>query len=141
MVSPLDLKSAYHEVVHGGIDDLVTELRQADSLVDCLKRDKVNSVFKNNSLWVDQKPKSGHCEYKHAVTNLTVGWQNHSGKKKSSYIAAAQAKDLLQVLQQHMNILGNDIFGYKIGNWKTQPDYNAAANNYTNSKKLVAKSA
>ena len=129
-VSADDMKIAYNEVIKNGLDDLVTKLRNNPKACKNLKRKELKTLFDSCPLWAKESNGSGHATYKHKLTNVVVGFQDHSGGKKQASIAAAQAKEIMDNLQTHINILGDDIFKYKIKNWKTEPSYPEAVKNF-----------
>lgn len=81
-----------------------------------LKRTEVETFFTNCPLWEREKQSSGHMKFKHKITHLTVCFQNHTGKNNSSDIAIAQAIEIRDVIQKHVDTLGAEVFKIKT-NW------------------------
>lgn len=132
-LDPQLFQVAYEEVKLHGINHLVTELRENPLKQHQIKRKALTNLFKNLPLWERQNQSSGHVTFKHKITGIVVGFQNHSGKNnKETKIHQDQAVALMNNLQEHMNILGNEIFKYTTHNWKTTPNYDLALTNYRN---------
>lgn len=71
----------------------------------------------------------GHATFKNKVTEVVVGFQAHG---KDNTLQPAQEVQLRDSIQEHLNILCNDVFKYTTKNWKTEPDYEKAVINYKN---------
>jgi len=85
--------------------------------------------FTKNSGWIKQKKADGHLTFAHKVTKVTVGYQAHSSSKDTT-VSANIMGTLLDGVQKHINILGNDIFGSTTGSWSVVPNYTKALNRY-----------
>jgi hypothetical protein len=93
-----------------------------------MKLQEVQTLF-TNSLWIQEKMTSGHKQFTHAVTGVTVEYQAHI-KGKENTIAPGIQKQLLEQIQEHVNILSNEVFRYTTHHWKEEPDYDRALRNY-----------
>lgn len=89
-----------------------------------MKLQEVETLF-SNSLWVPEKMTGGHKQFTHALTGVTVEYQAHI-KGKENTIAPNIQKQLLEQIQEHVNILSNEVFHYTCRNWKEEPDYERA---------------
>lgn len=121
LVTVSDLEAAYRDAVrNNGIIALVKTLRDRQTI----KLQDLNSCFANN-LWVKSAQSTGHLKFTHKVTKVMIEYQNH-GNEVSEKIQ----KQILEQAQTHINILGNDIFKYATQNWKQEPDFQKALENY-----------
>lgn len=120
-----DLRIAYEEATKpNGLISLLAHLREPNKKYTVKKTDIYN-IFKNCPLWEEQDTKSGHVKFKHKITQIVIGYQNHGGPTMDP----GGADQLLNNVQTHLNIMCNDIFHYTVGNWKTEPNYQQAAAN------------
>ncbi len=79
------------------------------------------------AVWSAQKTKTGHRKLIHKVTGIVINYGNH--KKQ---IDPGAVLTVFELVQKHLNILCNDIFVYKMNNWKKKPDYVASAKRIEN---------
>jgi hypothetical protein len=128
------LKSAYRDALSKEIP-FVCALRDPGALHSIKKRD-LTSLFTSLPLWEQpSKGASGHVVFKNKVTGVVVGFQGHSTRGKDSVPSTGILKEVLGKLQLHLNILGNDVFGYIHRNYKKEPDYKIALKNVRSLKK------
>lgn len=114
-----DLVNSYAEA-RAVLIPLTKSLR--DPLVR-LKIKKLNTTFKKTALWEEQKTGSGHTKFSHKVTRVIVEYQAHSSGSKDSCISPHIQAQILEQVQQHLNILHDDIFHYPEQGWKTPPNF------------------
>jgi hypothetical protein len=131
MTAPINtdtLQKAYYEVVrNNGINGLVCLLRQNPTARYNIRRQDLLNLFSNLPLWKRTDSGDGHVCFQNILTNVRIGFQGHG---KTTEIKASQAMDIMEQLQEHMNILGNDIFAYRTRSWKYEPNYEQAVANY-----------
>lgn len=121
------LQDAYISVTKdGGLIDFVKQLRDAGD--EKLTHNQMIQLFEGLPDWEKPKKRSGHVDFKNKVTGFKIGF---SGHKNDGTLNAPEKKDYLNIVQEHINILGNTIFSYSQYNWKTVPDYRQAQRNYT----------
>lgn len=124
------LRTAYEEVMKkDGIGDYVVLIRENPEQRYKVKRAAMKTLLDNSATWDYLKTGSGHHAWKNKITGITVGFQGHSSTQQAE-IPASQAVALMDTLQEHINILGNDIFRYRTANWKSEPDFDQALKNY-----------
>lgn len=129
MVTLQDLQTAYFEIADNGpVDDYIADIRQNMLAKYNIKRSDLLSRFASPrmSLWQQATTRNGHVKFTHKITRVVVGFQAHG----SNTIDPNGAEDLMNELQRHVNILGNDIFKFTVRNWKTVPDFNHALTSY-----------
>lgn len=129
MITVQDLQTAFYEVADNGpVDAYIADIRESVSAKYNVKRNSLLSLFDSAkmSLWQQAKTKNGHVKYTHKITRVVVGFQAHN----DNTLDPGGAEELMKTLQKHVNILGNDIFHYRVRNWKTVPDFNQALANY-----------
>ncbi len=120
------LQKSYQEVVKdGGLSDFV-ETAKMDKY--SIKTRKFQSLFDKN-LWRDASSPSGHVVIKNIFTRVVINYSNHE-----PYIDPGAVESLSLKIQNHINLLGNNLFLYKNSNWKTQPDYESAVDNLFNQR-------
>lgn len=126
------LKHSYFEATQkDGLIDLTKQLRDKSAK---LKINDLHAHFSKASLWTSTKQATGHCKFTHKVTGVIVEYQGHNSSKDTTIYHKIQDQILNQV-QKHLNILCNDIFQYKLNNWKKEPDLVESLERY---KKLYA---
>lgn len=127
-ITPATFRNAYLEVIRtNGINDLVCKLRQDPTARKNIKRQQLITMFTSLPLWKRTDEGDGHVAFQHALTHIRIGFQGHG---KSSNISAQQAMAMMDQLQEHMNILGNNFFDYRTRNWKHEPNYESAVTNF-----------
>lgn len=129
MVTVDSLRMAYYEVANNGpVDEYVTALQQSNQLKYSQSLNKIQSMFNGTimSLWTRTDTRNGHVKYRHAITQVTVEFS-----ARLNPLDPGAAYELYEKLQQHINILGNEIFKFTTHNWKIVPDFNRALANYT----------
>ena len=125
-MQPTALQTAYDEAVRpNGLIAFVTKLRDPAEKYN-LSKDEVYVLFKGCPLWQEQATKSGHVAFKHQITGIVVGYQNHGGPK----VDPGGAVSLRDQVQQHLNILANNVFSYTVQHWKTEPDWALSEQRY-----------
>ncbi len=128
------LKNSYEEATaKNGLISLVTEMQEAFKAQHegqgraVIATQRVASVIeKSGSLWESTGQATGHKPFKHKVTGVVIGYEGHGPKEIYGYHLEVLHKNL----QDHLNILCNDIFAYKTKNWKTEPDYEVSLSRY-----------
>ncbi|PIS00691.1 MAG: hypothetical protein COT84_06200 [Chlamydiae bacterium CG10_big_fil_rev_8_21_14_0_10_35_9] len=88
-----------------------------------ITRDQIRAAF---SGWQSKVTCSGHLKFFHPITLQMGEFINHGPLKKEVIVSVCR------VIQAHLNILGNDIFGYRTCNFKFEPDYNKAVDRWLN---------
>jgi hypothetical protein len=83
---------------------------------------KIQKLF-NSKVWVSLNDKGGHIKKQHAITKTIIEYKNHDNKNG---IDPGAVMTILDTVQTVLNVLGNDVFKYKLRNWKTEPNYEAA---------------
>lgn len=130
------LKKSYEEATaNNGLIALVTEMQEALAAQRqgmgraTIATQRVASVIeRSGSLWESTGQATGHKPFRHKVTDVVIGYEGHGPKE----IYGHHLEVLCANLQQHLNILCNDVFAYQTRNWKTEPDYVASVNRYNN---------
>ena len=90
-----------------------------------LKKNDLNRLFKNSILWQTVSNGTGHNVFRHKVTHVLVSYQAHNTRSKDTTVESHIAQHVLESVQEHMNILANDIF--KLRNWqKEAPNFQQA---------------
>ncbi len=125
-VSRQDLQTSYYEVTKSnGLVELLHTLRAEKQKYSVKKRD-VYTIFSNCPLWIEAKTGDGHVKFQHRLTGVVIGYQAHGGENMDP----GGAEALKNRIQDHVNMLGNDIFGYTSSNWQAEPDYDQAAKRF-----------
>jgi hypothetical protein len=119
------LQRAYLEATaNNGLIFLVKKLRNEGT--GNLRKDEIRRIFESLSrqfgLWENVATGSGHTKYRHGLTGAVIGWQAHG----PTNLPQAQAKEILEVVQDHLNLLHNDIFQYTSKGWRGEPNYIAS---------------
>ena len=127
-MQPTDLQIAYHEAIStNGLIELLATLRDNGEKYKT-KKDTIYSIFSNCPLWEEEKTKSGHVKFKHKITQIVIGYQNHGDSKMD----AGGVVELIEAVQNHLNILSNKIFEFERNHWKTEPNWEKAERNLAN---------
>lgn len=118
------LKECYKEATkkNGLIDftkEIVTEEVDFSGKYS-LSRSRLTNLF-SNTVWKEFPTKSGHRKIQNLVTNIIIEYGNHSRD-----IDPGAALTIYHSVQEHLNILCNNIFLYKNRNWKEEPNYTAS---------------
>ena len=87
-----------------------------------VKQKDLDKLFSEN-VWVDLKKVGGHRKLQNKVTGVIIEYAAHGNK---GGIDPGAALTILDAVQNHLNILGNDVFKYEKCNWKKEPDYQAS---------------
>ncbi len=121
-----DLQLAFEEATkQNGLIELLAELRASTTIKYKVKKDRIYSIFSNCPLWEEEKTKNGHVKFKHKITQICIGYQNHG----STTVDPGGVVALLDQVQDHLNILSNHVFKFSANHWKTAPDYAQAEAN------------
>lgn len=124
-MQPSELQQAYQEATrNNGLVELMATLREPKKKYKT-KKDDIYSIFKNSPLWDEEETKNGHVKFKHRITQIVIGYQNHGGPTMD----AGGVDTLTKLLQDHLNILANNIFQFTANHWKQQPDWPASERN------------
>jgi len=83
-----------------------------------VKLDRLRNIFKS-SVWFQHKTKSGHLKFSHKVTGIIIEFKNHG---RGNNVDPGAVETIKKNLQEHENILGNEIFMFKSKNWQSLPD-------------------
>ena len=127
-MQPTDLQIAYHEAIStNGLIELLATLRDNGEKYKT-KKDTIYSIFSNCPLWEEEKTKSGHVKFKHKITQIVIGYQNHGDSKMDP----GGVVELIEAVQNHLNILSNKIFEFERNHWKTEPNWEKAERNLAN---------
>lgn len=96
-----------------------------------IKLQSLDNIFLNKStLWNAVKTSgTGHREFTNKVTSVKIEYQAHI-KKKENNISHTIKDQLKDQIQQHLNILGKNIFMLDSGSWKNQPNFNQSIQNF-----------
>ena len=108
---------------------LVTSLNEKGGQYS-LKRDDLKKVFDSSLLWIKINKKGGHLKYKHQLTQVVIEYQGHNPKGSDNTVNPSIAIQVRDALQEHINILGNTFFQFKIYNWKKSPDFKKTVDNF-----------
>lgn len=126
-VTTKDLQAAYQSAAaKGKLIDLTKTLR--DDVDGLLKHEDLIALFKGLEDWDKPKQSTGHVKFKNRLTGISVGFSGHG----NPVLATHEKKALLETIQEHLNILCNDIFKYKTKNWKEEKDPEQSLKNYKN---------
>lgn len=120
-----DLKTANWEI-NNGLIDLTKDFRKKEPPTS----KKMIAFFTKMPLWLRVKQGHGHATFKHKLTGITVGVQAHMGGKKDSKLHPKHAKSILESVQEHINILSNEIFTDKSKDPKGEFDYTIVTKNW-----------
>lgn len=124
-MQPSELQIAFREATcPNGLIELLETLRKPDEKYKT-KKDTIYAIFSNCPLWEEEKTKSGHVKFKHKITQVVIGYQNHGDSK----LDPGGAVTLLDEVQKHLNILCNRIFMYERNHWKYEPNWAQAEQN------------
>lgn len=130
------MRQAYHEAVNGGVIDYISRVRQDSEVKYSVSSTTLINMFDNLPLWKIVPQKGGHRKYKHLLTGVVIGFQNHG----STEINPGHAYKLMVILQEHVNLLGNEVFKFRGHNWKSpidQLNYEQALENYNRWKRNI----
>ena len=94
-----------------------------------LKIGDLETYFKNSPVWERLDSRTGHRKVRHVVTKVMIEYQAHS-HKLDKVVKKDIQKQIHDQVQTHLNILCNDIFGYTVGNWKQEPNFDQSLQNY-----------
>lgn len=118
-MQPTELQTAYLEATNpNGLINLLAKLREPDEKYKT-KKTTIYAIFSNCPLWEEEMTKSGHVKFKHKITQVVIGYQNHGDAE----LDPGGVVSLLKEVQRHLNILCNDIFNYQRNNWKYEPNW------------------
>lgn len=121
------LQESYHDATRkGGLIDFTKKIRTEkndSSGKFSVKESELSRLF-SKPVWDELSTKSGHRKIKNKITDVVVEYANHNKD-----IDPGAAQTIFEAVQNHLNILNNDIFSYKSNNWKTNPDYQVSEHN------------
>ncbi|NGX49126.1 MAG: hypothetical protein K940chlam5_00722 [Candidatus Anoxychlamydiales bacterium] len=89
-----------------------------------IKLNDLDTLF-SDTVWQDQRKKGGHRKLINKVTKIVIEYKHHDGTN----VDPGAIRDIYDQVQKHLNILGNDIFAYKLKNWRDEPNYEKALTN------------
>ena len=116
------LEDSYHNA--SGLIDFMkivrTDKNDFSGKYNC--RLKVVSGLFSKSVWSHVSGPGGHIVVKHKLTHVVVNFSNHEDP-----VDAGAMLDIAERVQSHLNILANEIFGFKKGAWKKVPNFEAIA--------------
>ncbi len=122
-----DFQQARNEALTGGTIAFIRELRQNPEQIHKVSRIALTRMFDGLPLWKKEKNAGGHNTYKHQITGVVIGFQAHSGKRKTSEIPSKQAVSIRDNLQEHLNIFRNEIFKCR---WSEEPRWDLTLSRY-----------
>ena len=125
-----------------GINDLNTSYRHCTTKLipflmnarqpkqkQTIKLTDLDKLFSAAALWIAQEGNTGHRKFIHKITQVVIEYPGHAQKKDPTLPPFVQ-RQIFNQIEDHVNIMGNDIFRYVIRNWKEKPDYPKALENY-----------
>ncbi len=122
------LKECYVEATKKkGLIDFTKEIRTENNDLSgkySLKQARLAKLF-SSAVWIDASKKGGHRKVSNVVTGVVIEYADHQKD-----IDPGAAQTIFERVQTHLNILCNDIFGYKKYNWKFPPSYPASASRW-----------
>lgn len=122
------LQTCYWEATKkDGFIDFIQRVRGPkadDSGKYTIKKTDLRSLFEK-TLWVRQDRADGHQKWIHPVTKVVIEYV-----ARKTDIDPGAVSNIRDQLQDHVNILGNRIFSFQTHNWKSEPDYPAAARRF-----------
>ncbi|NGX33017.1 MAG: hypothetical protein K1060chlam4_01076 [Candidatus Anoxychlamydiales bacterium] len=89
-----------------------------------IKLNDLDTLF-SDTVWQDERKKGGHRKLINRVTKIVIEYKHH-GK---TTVDPGAIREIYDQVQQHLNILCNDIFAYKLNNWNQEPNYEKALTN------------
>ena len=100
MSKALELQNAY-------LDGLKIKKSLDDGILDGkVKRNAVNTLFTNHTVWKHHRTHSGHAHVECQLTKIHIGYQLHNtGGKKSNVLNTGHTKDIKEQLEEHLNKL------------------------------------
>lgn len=124
-MQPTELQVAFREATSpNGLIQLLATLREPDAKYKT-KKDVIYAIFSNCPLWEEEKTKSGHVKFKHKITQIVIGYQNHG----ETTLDPGGVVVLIDEVQKHLNILCNEVFMYERNHWKYEPNWQQAEQN------------
>jgi hypothetical protein len=81
------------------------------------KRNTIDNLFEN-AVWKNISTESGHKVFQNIFTKVVVNYSNHKDPVDPAAVITIADK-----IQDHINILGNEIFCFTTENWKEAPDF------------------
>jgi hypothetical protein len=116
------LVNSYHDVVKkNGLIDFTKKARKDKYSI---KQQHLTNLF-SKTVWSDSHKKSGHRKLINCVTGVVIEYSDHDKN-----IDPGAVGSILEAVQNHLNIIGNNIFCYDQYNWKEEPDYKASVNRW-----------
>lgn len=79
----------------------------------------LDQLFDKN-LWIEHKTSSGHRKLENKVTGVITGYSKHGN------LDPGAVQDILEDVQEHLNILHNEIFRFKPRGWTVCPNFDKA---------------
>jgi hypothetical protein len=76
----------------------------------------------SKEVWTDTSDPGGHTKLKHKITGVVINYSNHKDP-----IDPGAMISIVDKVQEHVNMLGNDIFGFHQRNFKEEPDFKEIA--------------
>ena len=80
----------------------------------------ISGLF-SKSVWSDVSSPGGHITVKHKFTGIVINFSNHKDPVDKGAVV-----DIAEKIQEHLNILGNEVFMFK-SNWKELPNFEKIA--------------
>lgn len=93
---------------------------------NAIKQHQLTNLFSKKT-WIDTHKKGGHRKLVNSITGITIEYSAHQNP-----IEPGAATSIYKAIQEHLNILCNQIFCYKNRNWKDTPDYYASYERWKN---------
>ena len=120
------IQQSYDEVQRNLVDftnDIRTDNNDMPGKYSLRVRD-LDKIF-DASLWEDRTRKTGHRILKNRVTHIVINYSHHE-----SDVDPGAAITILESVQEHINILHDQIFKYPGYGWNTPPNYAQSILNY-----------
>lgn len=123
------LKEAYLECIRkDGFHDYTRKVQPTGG-AKSVKLQRIESLFEKATTWTQIPAKGSHRKYRNLITGIVVEFSAHTGGTNGNDFDTGAAKDMLERIQNHINILGNEIFKYPKRKWP-EPDFKKSLANY-----------
>ncbi|MEI8301254.1 MAG: hypothetical protein WCG10_06585 [Chlamydiota bacterium] len=129
------LRECYHDATcKGGLIEFTQQIRTYENNFQgkySVTQEDLTKLF-SEKVWRDCKKVGGHRKIENIVTGTVIEYANHDNSRG---IDPGAVMTIFSAVQEHLNILCNQIFAYKINNWKNEPDYLASVERFIALKK------
>jgi uncharacterized protein YjdB len=131
------LQNSYYDATRkGGLIDFTRQVRTEKKDLSgkyTINQDNLANLF-SKTVWHTIKTRNGHRKLENIVTGIVVEYRNHDNK---GGIDPGAAETIFYQVQEHLNILCNQIYNYTNNNWTYQPDYPASVKRFVEYLKMV----